>query len=125
MKKRGGARGALHVAMRTELDERRNCTMERCSSYGPMIKASGEGAGRGEEGVLRGVRQSHHNLLLISREGVRPRDIQDRGAADVGVPLSVDIRIIKKATPFRTFSSPRKGTYGMPRLIYIDDDLDG
>lgn len=68
----------------------------------------------GRKGGCRGVRQSHHNLLLISREGVRPRDIQGRGAADVGVPLSVDIRIIKKATPSRTFSPRGKGHMGCP-----------
>lgn len=90
--------------MRTELDERRNYTMERYySSYGPTIRGVGWGGvgTRSGRGVPRGVRQSHHNLLLISRRVYRPRDI--RGAADVGVPLSVDIRIIKKPTPLPYF----------------------
>lgn len=70
-KKRRRAHVAMHIAMRTELDERRNYTMERIPlvlwthDHGRMwgvLDVEVERVGRG----LCGVRQSHHNLLLIS-----------------------------------------------------------
>lgn len=51
---------------------------------------------------------------VISRAGL---------AADVGVPLSVDIRIIKKATPFRSFPGAERDIWDAP--TNIDVDLDG